>query len=154
MSHRACVQCPMDNMKITLLCAALAGAPLWAQLPPEIPYESVPDYFKYPSEMNLGEMAAVAVNSKGHLFMLSRSGLSGPLFGTLARQLLEFDETDKFVILQLPGVLERVQTVGEEREPVGEDGPFRRNRREVLPLDRGYLTAAWVFVGVFFGIAD
>jgi len=80
-----------------LLCAALLSAPAWAQTPPEIPYESVPDYFKYPAEMNLGEMAAVAVNSKGHVFMLSRSGLSGPLFGTLATQLLEFDDKGKFV---------------------------------------------------------
>jgi NHL repeat len=79
------------------LCAALLSVPAWAQTPPEIPYESVPDYFKYPAEMNLGEMAAVAVNSKGHVFMLSRSGLSGPLFGTLATQLLEFDDQGKFV---------------------------------------------------------
>jgi hypothetical protein len=79
------------------LFAALLSAPAWTQTPPEIPYESVPDYFKYPSEMNLGEMAAVAVNSKGHVFMLPRSGLSGPLFGTLATQLLEFDDKGKFM---------------------------------------------------------
>lgn len=85
-------------MKLTFLFAALLGSPLWAQLPSEIPYESVSDYFKYPAEMNLGEIPAVAVNSKGHVFMLSRSGLSGPLFGSIATQLLEFDEKGKFML--------------------------------------------------------
>jgi hypothetical protein len=64
---------------------------------PEIPFESVPDYFKYPAEMNLGEMASVAVNSKGHVFMLSRSNLTGPLFGTIATQVLEFDQNGKYL---------------------------------------------------------
>ncbi len=64
---------------------------------PEIPFESVSDYFKYPAEMNLGEMASVAVNSKGHVFMLSRSNLTGPLFGTIATQVLEFDQNGKYL---------------------------------------------------------
>src|SRR5574341_1185052 len=82
---------------LVVLIALLAG-PALAQTPvPEIPFDSVPDYFKYPDEMNLGEMAAVAVNSRGHVFMLSRSNLTGPLFGTIATQVLEFDQTGKYV---------------------------------------------------------
>ena len=41
---------------------------------PKIPFESVPDYFKYPATMNLGEVLAVAVNSKGHVLMLNHPG--------------------------------------------------------------------------------
>src|SRR5689334_16034207 len=84
---------------VLVVLAALAAAPVLAQqaLPPEIPFDSVSDYFTYPDEMNLGEMAAVAVNSKGHVFMLSRSNLTGPLFGTIATQVLEFDENGKYV---------------------------------------------------------
>jgi DNA-binding beta-propeller fold protein YncE len=87
-----------------LLCAvlvtlpALVGAPALAQQsPPEIPFESVPDYFQYPAAMNLGEMSGVAVNSKGHVFMLSRSNISGPAFNALATQVLEFDQNGKYV---------------------------------------------------------
>jgi len=80
-----------------LVPLALAAAPMFAQSVPEIPYESVPDFFKYPAEMNLGEMSGVAVNSKGHVFMLSRSNISGPAFGAIATQVLEFDQNGKYV---------------------------------------------------------
>src|SRR5882724_1167543 len=57
---------------------------------PKIPFDSVPDYFKYPPTMNLGEVLAVAVNSKGHVLMLNHpgSGTSGPLYGNASTQLL------------------------------------------------------------------
>src|SRR5580658_175719 len=74
---------------------ALLAGHLFAQ--PEIPFESAPDFFKYPSEMNLGEMASVAVNAKGHIFMLSRSNVTGPLYGTIATQVLEFDKNGNYV---------------------------------------------------------
>ena len=74
---------------------ALAAAPLVAQ--PEIPFDSVLGFFKYPPEMNLGEMASVAVNAKGHIFMLSRSNVTGPLYGTIATQVLEFDKNGNYI---------------------------------------------------------
>src|SRR3954468_26563 len=84
--------------RFPLLSLALLAAPVFAQQKvPEIQYESVPDYFKYPPEMNLGEMSGVAVNSQGHVFMLSRSNISGPAFGALATQVLEFDQNGKYV---------------------------------------------------------
>ena len=99
---------------VTFVLVALLGAfavsrtpgeaPLSAQQPqtvtvPRIPFESVPDYFKYPATMNLGEVLAVATNSKGRVLMLNHpgSGTSGPLYGNASTQLLEFDETGKFV---------------------------------------------------------
>jgi len=67
--------------------------------PPRIAFDSVPDYFKYPPDMNLGEVLAVAVNSKGHVLILNHPGsaTSGPLYGNATTQLLEFDPAGKFV---------------------------------------------------------
>jgi hypothetical protein len=79
--------------------AALSGQQPQTVTVPKIPFESVPDYFKYPATMNLGEVLAVATNSKGHVLMLNHPGssTSGPLYGNATTQLLEFDETGKFM---------------------------------------------------------
>jgi hypothetical protein len=65
---------------------------------PRIPFESVPEYFKYSAQMNLGEVLGVAVNSKGRVVILNHPGsaTSGPLYGNATTQLLEFDEAGKF----------------------------------------------------------
>ena len=67
--------------------------------PPRIPFDSVPDYFKYSPDQNLGEVLGVAVNSKGHVLILNHPGsaTSGPLYGNATTQLLEFDQAGKFV---------------------------------------------------------
>jgi NHL repeat len=72
------------------------AAPLFAQQPPEISYHSVPDFLKLPSDLYLGEAAGVAVNSKGHIFVLSRGNSTGPAYGASATQLLEFTPDGKF----------------------------------------------------------
>ena len=86
------------------LAVGLALAPVWAQQidnsnAPEIPFVSVPDYLKYSPEMNLGEVLAVAENSKGHLLVLNHPGTakSGPLYGNATTQVLEFDDDGHFV---------------------------------------------------------
>lgn len=89
------------------IALALAPAPLGAQQTdpidnsdaPEIPFVSVPDYLKYSPEMNLGEVLAVAENSKGHLLVLNHPGTatSGPLYGNATTQLFEFDDNGNFV---------------------------------------------------------
>src|SRR6202011_5147232 len=78
----------------------LLAAPLFAQQnAPKIPFESVPDPVKYSAQMNLGEVLSVAVNSKGHVLVVNHpgSGTTGPLYGNASTQLLEFDETGKFL---------------------------------------------------------
>src|SRR5256885_846800 len=74
-----------------------AAVPLFAQQPPEIRFHSVPDFLKLPPDIYLGEAAGVAVNSKGHVFVLSRGNTSGPAYGAAAAQLLEFAPDGKFV---------------------------------------------------------
>ena len=55
---------------------------------PEIPYDSVPNFLKMPAGLYMGEAVGVATNSKGHVFVFTRSGES---------RLFEFDQTGTFV---------------------------------------------------------
>lgn len=77
-----------------LLSAQLWGRPLLAQSKakagnvPEIPYHSVPDFLKLPPNLYLGEGIGVATNSKGHVFVYTRSGDT---------RLFEFDRNGAFV---------------------------------------------------------
>jgi hypothetical protein len=76
----------------------LVGSSALAQSPAEIPYESVPNLLKLPPDMHLGEVAGVAVNSKGHIIVYARGGSSrGPAYGNTASQLLEFDREGVFI---------------------------------------------------------
>jgi hypothetical protein len=64
---------------------------------PEIPFRSVPDALRLPADMYLGEVAGVAVNSKGHIFVFTRGNTTGPAYAASAAQLLEFGSTGNFV---------------------------------------------------------
>ena len=50
-----------------------------------------------PENLYFGEVAGVAVNSKGHIFVFSRGNTTGPAYGAAAAQLLEFDANGNFV---------------------------------------------------------
>jgi DNA-binding beta-propeller fold protein YncE len=77
---------------------ALLGTTALAQQPvPVIAFDSVPNALKLPKNLYLGEATGVAVNSKGHVFVLSRGNTSGPAYGAAAAQLLEFGPSGKFV---------------------------------------------------------
>src|SRR5215510_16440008 len=54
---------------------------------PEIPFDSVPNFFKLPPDLHLGEASGVAVNSKGHIFIFSRGNTTGPAYGATAAQI-------------------------------------------------------------------
>ena len=54
---------------------------------PIIGYKSVPDLLHLPTNMYFGEVSGVAVNSKGHVFVLSRGNTTGPAY---ARRLRSF----------------------------------------------------------------
>src|SRR6188768_35648 len=85
----------------TLLFAlfVLLAPPSFAQqAAPDIPFDSVPDFFRLPEGMNFGEVPGVAVNSKGHIFVFTRSNSAyGPAYGATAAQLLEFGPKGDFV---------------------------------------------------------
>ena len=79
---------------LTLLCAAPvmgqnAPAPPKAKAAsPEIPFDSVPNFLKLPPGLYMGEGTGVATNSRGHVFVFTRSGET---------RLFEFDEKGTFV---------------------------------------------------------
>ena len=85
--------------RIRLLLFLFMSSSVYAQQPqvPEIRFQSVPDALKLPADLYLGETAGVAVNSKGHIFVLSRGNTSGPAYGAAAAQLLEFDAEGRFL---------------------------------------------------------
>lgn len=80
----------------------LAAGTLFAQVP-EIPYDSAPNLLKLPERVYLGEAAGVATNSKGNLFVYTRTGGAVTTMGasrTLAHggsRLFEFDPSGKFL---------------------------------------------------------
>ena len=59
--------------------------------------QSVPDLLRLPADLYLGEAAGVAVNSKGHIFVLSRGNSTRPAYGAAAAQLLQFDAEGKLL---------------------------------------------------------
>jgi DNA-binding beta-propeller fold protein YncE len=76
----------------------LLSPALLAQLPvPIIAFESVPNILKLPKDLYLGEVTGVAVNSKGHIFVLSRGNTTGPAYAAAAAQLLEFAPDGTFI---------------------------------------------------------
>ncbi|HEV3138928.1 MAG TPA: peptidyl-alpha-hydroxyglycine alpha-amidating lyase family protein, partial [Vicinamibacterales bacterium] len=62
----------------------------------QIPYDAV-SLPLMPTGHTIGETVGVALNSKKHIFVYTRSGNVGPARGAQAAELFEFDETGKFV---------------------------------------------------------
>src|SRR5499426_4893035 len=79
--------------------AILAAAPAFAQQSaPDIPFDSTADFLKLPAGTNFGEVPGVAVNSKGHVFVFTRSNsAAGPAYAPTAAQLLEFGPKGEFI---------------------------------------------------------
>ncbi|MGA8324030.1 MAG: peptidyl-alpha-hydroxyglycine alpha-amidating lyase family protein [Xanthobacteraceae bacterium] len=77
----------------------IAGPPTFAQqqTPPVINFESVADPLKLPDNMYFGEVSGIALNSKGHIFVLTRGNTAGPAYAAAAAELLEFGPDGKFL---------------------------------------------------------
>ena len=90
---------------LPLLLATLAGTyPATAQTPvPEIAFDSAPNPLALPDDIYLGETAGVATNSKGDIFVYTRTGHPTVSLGTSrafahgGSRLFQFDRTGKFV---------------------------------------------------------
>lgn len=90
---------PEIQMRKIQTCCTVLGACLLAASPqfaqtharanaPEIPFDSVPNFLKLPPDLYLGEGIGVATNSKGHIFVYTRSQHT---------RLFEFDATGKYI---------------------------------------------------------
>jgi hypothetical protein len=83
---------------LVVLFVLLAPLSFAQQSAPDIPFDSVPDFLKLPAGMNFGEVPGVAVNSKGHVFVFTRSNsAAGPAYAPAAAQLLEFGPKGEFI---------------------------------------------------------
>lgn len=82
--------------------ALLAAGSVFGQAP-EIKFDSTPNFLKLPEHIYLGEVAGVATNSKGHVFVYTRTGdpyaITGAsrVFTHGGSRLFEFDQTGKYV---------------------------------------------------------
>ena len=91
-------------MRITsdLIGMALVAGSLFAQAP-EIAFDSAPNFLKMPDRMYMGEAAGVATNSKGHIYVYTRTGDAYATTGTSrtfshgGSRLFEFDQNGKYV---------------------------------------------------------
>src|SRR5439155_3223213 len=90
---------PPMKLCLCVSIVILLALPVFAQQSvPEIPFESVPDFFKLPAGMNFGEVPGVAVDSKGNIYVFTRSNSAGgPAFGAAAAQLFEFGPKGEFL---------------------------------------------------------
>ncbi|MHB8270543.1 peptidyl-alpha-hydroxyglycine alpha-amidating lyase family protein [Bradyrhizobium sp.] len=86
-------------MKLWLIGLLLLVGPAASaqQAVPVIPFDSAPNPLRLPPNMYFGEVSGVSVNSKGHVFALSRGNTTGPAYAAAATQLLEFDKDGKFI---------------------------------------------------------
>src|SRR5581483_5236676 len=89
------------SMKRTLvaLAALMLGsvAPVHATTDAPRLNVTITQFGHLPKGVYFGEAAGVAVNSKGHVFVFSRGGTDGPVFGPKAAQLFEFDANGKYI---------------------------------------------------------
>jgi DNA-binding beta-propeller fold protein YncE len=88
--------------KLLFAAALISGMSAIAQTVPEIAFDSA-DTLKFPANIHLGEAAGVATNSKGDVFVYTRTGHPTISIGTArpfahgGSRLFQFDKSGKFV---------------------------------------------------------
>lgn len=91
-------------MQAVLSSALIAGVPAFAQKEaPEIRFDSVPNALQLPANVYLGEVGGVATNSRGEIFVYTRTGHPTISIGTArpfahgGSRLFQFDRNGKFL---------------------------------------------------------
>jgi hypothetical protein len=91
-------------LTVTVVAGVLEAVPAFAQSPPpDIKFDSVPNAIQLPAGLYLGEVAGVATNSKGDIFVYTRTGHPTVTIGTMrpfahgGSRLFEFDSSGRFV---------------------------------------------------------
>ena len=92
------------NIVTATMAGGLIAASLFAQnSAPEIKFDSVANAVQLPSGLYLGEVAGVATNSKGDIFVYTRTGHPTVTIGTMrpfahgGSRMFQFDRTGKYV---------------------------------------------------------
>ena len=90
-------------LTVTLAGGWLAVSALAQNSAPEIKFDSVPNALQLPAGLYLGEVAGVATNSKGEIFVYTRTGHPTVTIGTMrpfahgGSRMFQFDRTGKYV---------------------------------------------------------
>lgn len=91
-------------MQALLAMASMMGMTAYAQnAAPEIPFDSVPNALQLPAGLYLGEVGGVATNSRGDIFVYTRTGHPTVTIGSArpfahgGSRLFEFDRNGKFI---------------------------------------------------------
>lgn len=90
-------------MQAVLTVTVIAGVSANAQNAPEIKFDSAPNALQLPAGIYLGEVGGVATNSKGDVFVYTRTGHPTITIGTArpfahgGSRLFQFDATGKYV---------------------------------------------------------
>src|SRR6266404_3637401 len=94
----------MKRFLLALLAATCVSAlPASAQTAPEIAFDAVANPLKLPDDIYLGEVGGVATNSKGDIFVYTRTGHPTISIGTArpfahgGSRLFQFDKSGKYV---------------------------------------------------------
>ena len=94
----------MNRTLLAVAAAMISSIPAVAQKDaPEIRFDSVPNPLQLPANLYLGEVGGVATNSRGDIFVYTRTGHPTISIGTArpfahgGSRLFEFDRTGKFV---------------------------------------------------------
>ena len=90
-------------LTVTLAGGLLASLALAQNSASEIKFDSVPNAIQLPAGLYLGEVAGVATNSKGDIFVYTRTGHPTVTIGTMrpfahgGSRMFQFDRTGKYV---------------------------------------------------------
>ena len=81
---------------VATLCLVLPVGSAYGQPAPELEYDAVAP-LRLPPDLYLGEAAGVAVNSRGHIFVYTRTGAEAAIIGPRAASLYEFAPDGTFI---------------------------------------------------------
>src|SRR4029450_6236576 len=94
----------MRRISFIVIALVISAAVLVArQAVPTIPFDSNPSPLSMPDNIHLGEVAGVATNSRGDIYVYTRTGNPTITIGTAravahgGSRLFQFDRTGKFV---------------------------------------------------------
>src|SRR5271168_4947914 len=93
----------ISHLILTAATAACVAGSLPAQSVPDITFDSAPNFLKLPDGIYLGEVAGAAYDSKGDVFVFTRTGDAYATIGTSRTlthgggRIFEFDPTGKYV---------------------------------------------------------
>jgi DNA-binding beta-propeller fold protein YncE len=92
-----------SSQLVAAAVSVAAGVSLYAQTASEIAYDANADFLTLPAGTYLGEVAGAATNSKGHVFVYTRTGHAVATLGDErtfyhgGSRLFQFDQAGKFV---------------------------------------------------------